>query len=207
MKKSRLIAVQMIVWCIAFSGTAHAAAEVSASVQLKQAVDQFIHVMRDPALKGQDKTEQRRQRLHVLFLKYFDHMEIARKALGRHWEARSAAEQQEFASVFADLLERSYFDKIDAYLAASDSFTTESIQYENESLRRGYAIVPTKVTTAPGAIIPVDYQLKQTEGRWRICDIAIEGVSLLRNYRAQFDEILKSYSFDDLMKRLASKQE
>jgi len=200
-----LRAFAVIILVSGLTSSAYAAA-APATPQLKAAIDQFIQVIRDPDLRGQDTAARRNEKLHALFVEHFDQMEIARKALGRHWQDRTPQQQQDFARLFADLLERSYFGKIDDFIAEAVSFTSGSIQYTGENLRRGYAIVNTTVTISPESSIPVDYQLKQTDERWRICDIAIEGVSLLRNYRAQFDEIVKNYSFDELMRRLETKQ-
>ena len=109
--------------------------------------------------------------------------------------------------LFSDLLEQTYFEKIDTYLEKSENFSEKNIVYLKETIKGNYAVVGTKIITGNGSLeIPVHYRLKNTQCNWLVCDIAIEGVSIVVNYRTQFNEILANSSFKELLERLRSKQ-
>jgi len=173
---------------------------------LKGTLDQIIEVLSDPSLKTPGKESERKNILLKLTKERFDEGEFARMALGAHWRKRTEEEKKEFVEVFSDLLERTYLEKIDAYLAKAGSFSGKNIRYLNETVKGRHAVVKTKVITNEDTEIPVDYLLKNKQGNWLVIDIAIEGVSLVRNYRAQFKDILAGSSFEELMARLKSKE-
>ncbi len=175
--------------------------------QLKATLDQIIKVLNDPSLKTPDKEDERRNILLKLIKKRIDEEAFAIKALGAHWEKRTEKEKQEFVEIFSDLLERTYLKKIDDYLAKAESFSEKNILYVNETVRGDFVIIETKVLINKDSQIPVYYLFKNKKGNWLAIDIAIEGVSLVKNYRAQFNEILAQSSFDELISRLKSKQQ
>jgi phospholipid transport system substrate-binding protein len=175
--------------------------------QLKATLDQIIKVLNDPSLKTPDKEDERRNILLKLIKKRIDEEAFAIKALGAHWEKRTEKEKQEFVEIFSDLLERTYLKKIDDYLAKAESFSEKNILYVNETVRGDFVIIETKVLINKDSQIPVYYLFKNKKGNWLAIDIAIEGVSLVKNYRAQFNEILAQSSFDELIFRLKSKQQ
>jgi phospholipid transport system substrate-binding protein len=154
-----------------------------------------------------DKKDEKRVILHKLVEERFDEQEIARRALGAHWRKRTKEEKQEFVRIFNDLLKRTYFEKIEAYLTKADCFSRKNIIYLDETVHGLYAVVETNVKSSEDREIRIDYQLKNKQGNWFVCDIAIEGVSIVKNYRAQFSEILARSSFGELIAELKSKQE
>ena len=175
--------------------------------QLKGSIDQIIEVLNDPSLKTPEKKNERIDSLRKAVKEMFYEKEIARRALGAHWKKRTDEEKQEFVKVFNKLLERTYFEKIDAYLEKAGSFSGEDIIYLNETVGERYAVVETRVKIDKDTEIPVHYQLKNRQCRWLVCDIAIEGVSIVKNYRVQFNEILADSSFEDLITKLKSKEQ
>jgi phospholipid transport system substrate-binding protein len=174
---------------------------------LKGTLDKVIEVFNDQSLKAPDMENERRAILSQLIRERFDEEEFSRRALGAHWEKRSKQEKQEFIEIFSDLLERTYLDKIDAYMAKADSFSGKNILYLNETAKGSYVVVSTKILTSEDTTIPVLYLFKSRQGNWLVCDVAIEGVSIAKNYRAQFDEILANSSFKELIAKLKSKQQ
>ncbi len=174
---------------------------------LKGTLDQLIEVMNDPSLKTPGKENERRDILHKLLRERFDEEAFARRALGAHWRKRTKEEKQEFVKIFSDLLERTYLKRIDAYLTKAGSFSGKNILYLNETVKGHYVVVETKIITNKDTKIPVHYLFKNKQGNWLACDIAIEGVSLVKNYRAQFKEILANSSFKELIDKLKSKQQ
>ena len=174
---------------------------------LKGTLNQIITVLNDPSLKTPDKENERKDILLNLIKERFDEEEFSRRALGVHWRKRTKEERKEFVEAFSDLLERTYLDKIDAYLAKAGSFSEKNILYLNETVKGPYVVVATKIITSENAQISVLYLCKNKQGNWLVCDVAIEGVSIAKNYRAQFKEILANSSFKELIGKLKSKQQ
>lgn len=166
--------------------------------QLKPAIDRVIKTLDDPALKGEGKTEQRRQALREVTDSVFDWAEMGRRALGPHWQSRSEAEREEFVKLFRDVLERAYVGKIEGY-------SGEKVVYAGESVDGDLATVRTRITTKKGQEVPVDYRLMKRDGRWMIYDVMVENVGLVANYRTQFNEIIRASSYQELVKRLKSR--
>jgi len=168
--------------------------------QLRGSIDKVIAILQDPALKQPAKQDERRQKIRAVANEIFDWQETGKRALARHWQARSPQERDEFSKLFADLLERSYVGKIEAY-------SGEKIVYGEETLDGDQATVRTKLLTKSGTQVPIDYQMQKVDDRWRVYDVKIENVGLVANYRSQFNRIIQQSGFPDLMQRLKTKQE
>ena len=169
--------------------------------QIKGTIDEIIAILKDPSLNGPEKSDQRRARLREKMKERFTFAEMAKRSLGKHWREMNGEEKEEFTAIFARLIENSYIGKIEGY-------TDEKILYENEMLRKGRAIVKTKIITKQGTDIPLDYRLiNKQNGQWMVYDVVIEGVSLVRNYRTQFSKALRSSSYEELVRTLKSKIE
>jgi phospholipid transport system substrate-binding protein len=159
--------------------------------QVRQYTDHVQKILEDPALRSADK----RAAVRKVAIEIFDVNETAKRALGPHWQARSASERNEFVQLFADLLERTYISKIDLYRG-------ERLQYTAETIDGEFAIVRAKVITSKGVEVPVEARMLKKGEHWLIYDIAIENVSLISNYRTQFDRIIRTASFGELVRRL-----
>jgi len=130
----------------------------------------------------------------------FDWEELSRRTLARHWLQRTPEEKKEFIALFAQLPERTYWSKVEDY-------SGEKVTYVGEQIDGDYGLVEVKVLTSKNTEIPVFYKLKKKEGDWLVYDISIEGVSLVNNYRAQFNDIIGKSSYRDLVKKLKEKIE
>ena len=165
---------------------------------LKQTVDQVVKLLSDPALA--DKPEARRTQVRKVAESIFDYPDTARRALGPHWNALTPQQQQEFVKLFSDVLDRSYISKIELYQG-------ERVQYVGETIDRDDASVKTLISAKKGSeSIPVDYRMHLKDGRWLVYDVIIEGVSLVSNYRTQFNKIVQTESYDALVRRLRAKE-
>ena len=174
------------------------AAATSATDTLKPAIDQAVRILDDPRLKGPSHTPERRAALRAVIERVVDFPEAARRALGIHWRDRTDAERAEFIALFRDLV-------IYSYIAQLEPYAGEAIVFSGESAREETTTVSTRILARQGAI-PVDYRMhRMPDGRWRIHDVLVEGVSLVGNYRAQFTRIIRTASFADLVKRLESR--
>jgi phospholipid transport system substrate-binding protein len=172
--------------------TAWAASSPGEHVRLT--IDQVLRVLENHELGAGARHEQMRR----LAAGIFDYPEMTKRALGPHWAARTPAEREEVTRLFRDLLERSYLSKIELYSGEKIAFTGESVEGD-------LATVRTRITTKQGAEVPVDYRMRRRDGRWLAYDVMIEGVSLVANYRGQFNKIIQAGSYAELARRLRAK--
>ncbi len=179
-------------------GIAPAALAGPATDQIKPQIDRVIATLENPALKGDGKTSERRQVLRGITDGVFDWTEMAKRALGRHWAGRTPTEQQEFVALFRELLERAYVAKIERYAG-------EPVAYVGEVADGEVTTVRTKITTRQNQEVPIDYRMFRDGERWRVYDVLIESISLVNNYRTQFDGIIKTTSYEELVKRLKAR--
>jgi len=168
--------------------------------QLKNRVDRVIKILDDPAMKPEARTADRRAAIRTIANDLFDFTEISQRSLARHWQPRTPAEREEFARLFGDLLAYSYASKIEVY-------SGEKILYVGELLDGDLATVRTRIVTKQGTEIPVDYRLTRQADQWRAYDVLIEGVSLVGNYRTQFNAVILRTSYADLVKTLRVRRE
>lgn len=168
--------------------------------QLRGAVDRVLKTLDDPSLKGADKVADRRSAVRKIANEIFDFGEIAKRSMARHWQPLSEAQRTEFVGLFADLLERSYISKIETYGG-------EKIQYTAEKIDGEYATVSTRIVTKNGTEVPVDYRMTKRGDRWLVYDVSIEGVSLVSSYRTQFNKIIQTSSYNELVSKLKNKQD
>jgi phospholipid transport system substrate-binding protein len=175
---------------------AGAPASAGPTDQLREYTDQVIKVLDDPALARGDRRAAVRKIAHEAF----DVTETARRVLARHWQARTPAEREEFTQLFADLLERTYIARLDEYGG-------ERIRYVGESVDGELATVRARIVTRTGIEVPVESRMVHRGERWLIYDVLIENVSLVGNYRSQFDRIVRSSSYEELVRRLKQKRD
>jgi phospholipid transport system substrate-binding protein len=166
--------------------------------RIKQTTDTILSIVSDPTLKVPSKAEERRKQIRNAVDQRFDWEEMARRSLARHWAQRTEEEKKEFIRLFGDLLERTYMDKIEGY-------SGEKVQYEGDTVEGDYAVVRVKIITKKNVDIPVEYRLQKKGNNWLVYDVSIEGVSLVNNYRTQFNSIMVGSSYADLVKRLKAK--
>jgi len=167
--------------------------------QLLAGIDRVLQVLDDPAMKPEAKAAERRAAIRRIASDIFDIEEISRRTLGRHWQVLTEVERAEFVQAFGDLLKRSYFMKIDGQ-------SVEKIALVGEAIDDDQAIVRTTIKTRQGTEIPVDYHMTRRGDRWRAYDVAIAGVSLVANYRSQFERVIQRTSYQHLVKQVREKQ-
>lgn len=177
----------------------HRAIAGQATDQLKQSVDRILAILNDPTLKGTAKTQERRQKVKEVIYSRFDFDEMAKRSMGPHWQKRSPEEQKEFVRLFTVLLE-------DAYLDTLESYNGEKISFVNERRDKDFAEVNTKLIDNKGTEFSIDYRMQNTNGDWKVIDVVIENVSLVNNYRAQFNRVLAKSSYADLLETMKQKQ-
>ena len=168
--------------------------------QLKAQIDRTVKILDDPELKKPGRQRDRRTAVRQVANDIFDFSETAKRSLARHWAARSQTERDEFVQLFGDLLERSYISKIELYGG-------EKIKFVGETTEPDGAIVRTRLVTRQDTEIPIDYRMHARGDKWLVYDVLIEGVSLISNYRTQFNKIITTSSYQELVRKMKSKQE
>lgn len=190
----------VIILTVAFSvmhmGTSHAAAG-DPVVVIKDAVDEIISILQDEKLAGPTRKAERKNRVVSIVEKKFDFREMSMRALARHWRERSPEEQDRFVSLFKKLLENTYIAKIDTY-------SGEKVVFRKGAVQGNKAIVYSDLIRK-NIETPVNYKLKNSDDRWMVYDVEVEGVSLVNNYRTQFASILSKESFAGLIAKLEEK--
>ena len=168
--------------------------------QLRAQLERVIKTVQDPEIKKAGRAEERRA-VRKIAEEIFDFGDTARRTLARHWAQRSAAERQEFVAVFTDVFEHAYLSKVDLLQG-------DRVAYLGDSVEAGVATVRTRLTTKQGSQLDVDYRMQQRggSGRWLVYDVIIEGVSLVSNYRQQFNKIILTESYPALVQKMRAKQ-
>ena len=168
---------------------------------IRQTTDQVLKILEDPQFQAPDRQAEKQERLHKLADQVFDWQEIARRALAVHWRQRTPQEQQEFVGLFKDLVETTYLNRLESAVQEK-----REIQYVAEQVDKSRAVVKTNVVTRRNQQVPIDYVLHQVDGRWLIYDVLVEGISLVNNYRSQFNRIITSSSYNELVQKMKTRQ-
>lgn len=171
----------------------------AASDQLKQSVEKIQTILADPSLKGDAMSANRRQKLKEAVHGRFAFDEMAKRSLGSQWQKRTPSEQQEFVRLFTDLLEGAYLGKLEEY-------SGEKIQFVNERQEKDFAEVNTKLINRKGENFALDYRLLNMNGEWKVTDVVIENISLVNNYRSQFNRVLAKSSFEELVQAMKQRK-
>ena len=195
----RVVVPLVLVLALAPWGVRSAEAGVP-SEQLRSQIDRVLKVLEDTDLKKEARAKERLAAVRKIANEIFDFAEIAKRSLAQHWQPLSEAQRNEFVGLFADLLERSYISKIETYGG-------EKIQYTAERMDGDFAIVSTKIVTKNGTEVPVDYRMVKRTDHWLVYDVSIEGVSLVSSYRTQFNKIIQTSSYNELVTKLRTKQD
>lgn len=196
MKRFKIFILVLLAVCVFFPINNGMASPVQD--QLKATIDQILEILKDPSLQGEAQVEKRRQSLRQAINDRFSFKKMSQLSLARHWKQRSDDEKKTFVKLFGQLLEQTYISKIEAY-------SDEKVIYVKEYVKKKKAQIYTKVITDT-IEIPIDYRMYKTkDDSWLVYDLVIEGVSLVGNYRSQFDQILQKDSYEKLVEDLKKK--
>ncbi len=161
-------------------------------------VNKVIATLSDPAFKAKPK-DQQIAAISAEIESVFDFQELSRRTLGKQWKKMSAEQQTEFVDLFTKLLQGVYADRLLAY-------SDQKILFDKETmLKKGSAEVQSFLQTSDGTKVPLFYRLTDKSGSWKVYDVIIEGVSMVKNYRTQFRDILSKDSPEKLLEILREK--
>ena len=192
----RLAASVAVVLSVVLASTTASAGPPSEA--LRAYIDRLLVVIDDSALKVPARAAERQRTVRALAENALDFNESARRALGPHWDARTPAERERFVRLFSELIDQAYLARL--------SLDGEKIVLGSETVTGTEAVVNARALSKNGGATPVEfYLLPSPDGRWRVYDVSFEGTSLVGNYRAQFNKILSTTSFEELLKLLEAK--
>ena len=173
---------------------------VTAIDQVKSDIDQIIAVLDDKSYRESHSREELKKKIKEIAYEGFDWEKIARRSLGLYWKERSEEERKEFTSLLIKILENAYVNKL------IDSYSGEKVLYDKEIIDGDRALVETRIIDQAEREVSVRYRLYKKGDRWVAYDVIIEGVSLVKNYRVQFYDIIRQSSYAELVKKLNEKQ-
>jgi phospholipid transport system substrate-binding protein len=148
-----------------------------------------------------DDPKQRAQvidRLRQIVYPLFDFNEMAMRSLGASWRRLNPQQRKDFVSTFTTLLEKTYADQINLY-------DGQQVVYTGESVDGDYAQVDSRIIDKDGQTYSVAYRLQKVDGKWKIYDVVAENISLVNNYRSQFNRVIAKSSFEELLKMMRQK--
>lgn len=166
--------------------------------QLRDGVQRMVAVLKDPALSGETRVNERNAAVNRVANEIFDFGETAKRALGQHWAKRTPAEHEEFVQLFTELLQHTYLSKVDQY-------NTE-MTFQDDAVDGTQAVVRTTLLLGKGGGMSLNYRMHHSQNRWQVYDVSINGISLLASYRSQFNKILRTDNYEGLVARLKSRQ-
>lgn len=191
----RKLLLAMAGLCLAAGAAAVRVEAASPRQAVEGQVNRVLAALADPAFKDQAR-EVKIAKIRSIVNEIFDYTELSKRTLGREWGRFNPAQQNEFVTLFSDLLEKTYADRLLSY-------SNEKVEFEKETmLREGLAEVTSVVTTSDGKKIPLDYRLLDTGKGWKVYDVVIEGISMVKNYRDQFRDILARQPPEEVLKTL-----
>ena len=164
---------------------------------VRATLNEVFRIIEDPKLKEPAKLMPRRRLLEQIIGERFDYAEMSKRALAANWTPLTHDQRAEFVELFKAFLSDRYAGKIESY-------SGERTEYLSERLEGSYAEVRTRLVSSK-VELPMDYRMINKAGRWYAYDIIADGVSLVKNYRSQFDKIIHSDSYDELVKRLRNR--
>ena len=183
----------VLVWVVSTAVDA-----ASATDALRPAIDKVVHILEDPAMKGELRAQERYAALRSVMEGVIDFPEAARRSLAVHWRTRTDAERDEFIRLFKDLVTYSY-------IRTMETDAGETVRFVGEAESGGATTVLTRIERRQREPVRVDYRMHLAGGRWLVYDVSVEGVSFIANYRTQFNTIIQTSSYAELVRRVRAR--
>jgi len=196
--------VRLMLWKVISIGILVLSPNVGAATApleaIRSTVERARAVLEDPTYQGPDQREQRVAKVREILLPQFDSEEIAKRTLGTHWRTRTEEERKQFIQLFVDLVEKTYSSNLDRYDPGV------KLYFDHERIDGDYAEVDTRIfDPVLDKTFVINYRMRKTNGKWLIYDVIAENISMVRNYRNQFQRILSNSSYQDLVQKIEMK--
>jgi phospholipid transport system substrate-binding protein len=196
----QLIACAILVACLSQANLAEAGAPTEV---LRGVFNEANRVLTDPATE--QRPLERLVAIRALFSRVFDFRDAAERSLGPQWQARTAAEQQEFTRLFADFVQRGFVYWLASVAEVDGRAGGATVQFVGETVERDTATVQTAILARGGRLIPLTHTLVYRNRRWVVRDVNIAGISLVANYRSQFDRVIRGSSYPQLVQLIRAR--
>jgi phospholipid transport system substrate-binding protein len=197
---SRLIACAILVAGLSQANLAEAGAPTEV---VRGVFNDANRVLTDPATE--QRPLERLVAIRALFSRVFDFRDAAERSLGRQWQARTVAEQQEFTRLFADFVQRGFVYWLASVAEVDGRAGGATVHFVGETVDRDTATVQTAILARGGRLIPLTHTLVYRNRRWVVRDVNIEGISLVANYRSQFDRVIRGSSYPQLVQLIRAR--
>lgn len=195
--KNQRIALNLLVFALLMAPISSLWAGETSALVMKY-IENGLAILEDETLKGEDKKEERKEKLWAELTHVFNFTEMSQRALGQYWQKINPEERKEFIGLFTSILKNTY-------LGETGTFSAKKIVLVGEKERGKYATIQTNFILNTGKEAAVDFRMMSNDGKWKIYDVIIEGVSLVNNYRSQFRSILVKSPYTELVKLLKKK--
>lgn len=190
---STILLVTVILFA-AYGNSDGSAASSEPMAELKVSVDEIVDILKREELKGPAKYDERQRLIWDVALRMFDFREMAKSSLGKNWNTITSEERDRFVELFSSLVKKRYIGKINDY-------TDQEIVYTKQLIKKDRAMVYSLIIDK-GTEIPIIYKLKADQEKWFIYDMKIENVSMVLNYRRDFDSVIRKEKFAGLLERI-----
>ncbi|AAS95721.1 MlaC/ttg2D family ABC transporter substrate-binding protein [Nitratidesulfovibrio vulgaris] len=198
LRLSSLCLSALLICCVLAPGTSFASSPARAT--LESTVTRVLDILKSPDYRDTAKRDAERNKIEAEIRNIFDYEEFSARTVGANWPSFTADQKNRFTEAFAQLLRATYLEKIDGYNGERIAYTGELASTKGDKVE-----VQTAVTLKDGKTVPVAYRMLEKQGRWVVYDVIIEGVSLVKNYRSQFQDLLTKGTPDQLIERVRSK--
>jgi len=190
-----VVSILFLLCCLVLPGVSRAG---SPTEQVRATVDKALTIVTRSNQRSKAQLEEQRAKLIEAIYPRFDFPEMAKRSLGPNWARRTPEEQREFVEIFAALMGRAYAENIESYIS-------QSVLYTRESEERDFAQVDTRIVGNNQAPFTINYKLHRVDQEWKVYDLVIEDISVVNNYRSQFDRVIARSSFAELVRALKTK--
>lgn len=195
--RTALFVIAALVWLLVGNASAQAG---PATETVRATFSEANKIITDPATA--DRPRERIAAIRMLFSRIFDFRGASERVLGPQWNARTPAEQRDFTYVFGDFVQRGFVYWLASVAEVNGNGGGVTVEYLNESLDRDRVAVHTTILARGGRLVRLDHEMVYQGKRWMVRDLTIEGISLIANYRAQFDRVMRSSSYHELIARM-----
>lgn len=195
--KRKFLPVYIVAFIVALGVARTTLADNGPMETTQNLVNSALKVIANQSIPVAQRGEQVRQ----LIEPEFDFTEMSRSALGYHWKSLTPDQRSQFTQVFTRFIEAAYASKIGDYSGQQVNFVKQA------SLGGGYAQVFTNIVQSGKDPVPVNYLLENREGGWKIYDVTVDNISIVANYRTQFNRVINEDGFDKLMTDLKAKRQ
>lgn len=195
----RVIVLLAILLCLTAS-LVYAQPATQAQKSLETAVNRILAAIRNPDYKNPSTRPRLRNQIEEEVYNIFDFGEFSARTVGPRWKTFTEPQKRSFSDAFAELLFNTYLNRITGYNGETVAYTGENVSPQGDKVE-----VRTQISMKDGRKIPVSYRMLDKDGRWKVYDVIIENISLVKNYRTQFHDILNSATPEELIDRVRAK--